>query len=371
MKKFMLATLLFGVVACESSLEPAPTLVPTQVVVAPAAGQVEVGRTVTLTAAVKDQRGNDMTVPITWSSLNPTIASVSTSGVVTGVARGQATIRASAGDAQSTSVLFVIDPTVASITLAGAPTSTFFVGQTFQATATPRDAANNALTTFAVSWTSSVPAVATVSSTGLVTALSAGTTNITATAGGRTTTLAVTVTLVPVNTITLSLTGPTQVGRDIAVTSVLRSATNAVLTSAQRNVVWASTDTAIATVSSAGVVRGVSVGNTIITSVVEGKVGILNVSVSEVAIDHIVVTPDSANVKVGATKQFVAQAFDADSVSLSTAAMNGRVFVWTSSDAAKFVVSNAGMVTGLTTGTGTVTATVGAKSGVSQVVIVP
>ena len=125
------------------------------------------------------------------------------------------------------------------------------------------------------------------------------------------------------------------------------------------------------TVSSAGVVRGVSVGNTTITAIVEGKVGILSVSVTEVAIDRIVVTPDSANVKVGATRQYVAQAFDADSVSLSTAALNSRVFTWTSSNTVKFVVSNSGLVTGVAVGSETVTATIGNKSGTSQVIIVP
>lgn len=367
----MLASLLVGVAACESPVDPSPTPVATRVEITPAASQLEVGSTATLTATVRDQEGAQMTLPVTWASLTPAVATVSPSGVVTGIARGQATIRATAGDVQTTVPVFVIDPTVASIVLTGAPTSTFFVGQSFQATATPKDASNNTLSSFVVTWASSAPSVATVSSTGLVTAVSAGTTTITVSAGGKTATLNVTVTLVPVNSVTLSLPGSAQVGRDIAVTTVLRSSTNATLTLAQRSFVWASTDTAVATVSSTGVVRGVSVGNAIITAIVEGKVGILNVSVSEVVIDHVVVTPDSADVKVNETKQFVAQAFDADSVALSTAALNGRVFTWSSSDEAKFVVSNTGLVTGVAVGTGTVTATVATKSGTSQVVIVP
>lgn len=371
MKKFMLATLLFSVVACDTSTEPSPTAVATQVAISPAAGQVEVGRTVTLTATVSDQLGRPLTSPVTWSSLSPAVATVSSAGVITGVSRGQASIRATSGDVQATVTVFVIDPTVATVTITGAPTSTFFVGQTFQATATARDAANGVLTSFVTTWTSGTPSVATVSPSGLVTAVSAGTSIITASVGGRTSTITVTVSLVPVNTVTLSLASPARVGRDVAITSVLRNATGATLTSAQRNFVWASTDTTVATVSSAGVVRGVSVGNTTITAIVEGKVGILSVTVTEVAIDHIVVTPDSADVKVGATRQYVAQAFDADSVSLSTAALNSRVFAWTSSNTVKFVVSNSGLVTGVAVGSETVTATIGNKSGTSQVIIVP
>src|ERR1017187_11017276 len=67
-------------------------------------------------------------------------------------------------------------------------TKTLAVGQTTQFTATGiYGNANHASTqniTGSVTWTSSLPAVATVSSTGLVTALSGGTTSITASATG-------------------------------------------------------------------------------------------------------------------------------------------------------------------------------------------
>lgn len=55
------------------------------------------------------------------------------------------------------------------------------VGGTAQFTATPRDASGDALTGRTVTWTSSNPAVATVSATGRVTAVSAGSTSIRAT----------------------------------------------------------------------------------------------------------------------------------------------------------------------------------------------
>lgn len=369
MKKFLLAALLVSAVACDNATEPF-VAVAKSVTITPTAAQLEVGRTVTMTTTVKDQMGSEMSIPVTWSSSAPTVATITTAGVVTGVSRGQTTIRAVAGEASATVPVFVIDPTVASVSISGAPTSTFFVGQSFQATATVRDIGNNVLNAFAISWASSAPGVATVSSTGVVTAVSAGNTTITATAGGKSATLAVTVTLVPVNSVTLATTNAVQVGRDVEVTSTLRNALGNTLPLTQRTLVWASTDTSVATVSN-GVIRGVSVGSATITLVVEGKVGLLNVNVTEVAIDRIVVTPDSVEVKVGATKQFTAQAFDADDVVLSTAALNGRVFVWAGSDNTKFVVSNSGLVTALAAGTETVTATIGAKDGTAVIIIVP
>jgi Big-like domain-containing protein len=73
------------------------------------------------------------------------------------------------------------------------PTSgTIDPGQTLQLTATPRDAAGTALTR-AVTWSTSAAAVATVSSTGLVTALTAGSATITATSETRSGTSAINV----------------------------------------------------------------------------------------------------------------------------------------------------------------------------------
>ncbi len=85
---------------------------------------------------------------------------------------------------------------VASVTVS--PTSASIgVGGTQQFTATLKDASGNVLTGRTVSWTSSVLNVATVSAGGLVTALLAGTTTITATSGGQSGTAGLTVTALP------------------------------------------------------------------------------------------------------------------------------------------------------------------------------
>jgi len=81
----------------------------------------------------------------------------------------------------------VVSPTTASVG----------VGGTQQFTATLRDASGNVLTGRATSWTSSVQSIATVSAGGLVTALLAGTTTITATSEGQSGTATMTVTVLP------------------------------------------------------------------------------------------------------------------------------------------------------------------------------
>ena len=74
--------------------------------------------------------------------------------------------------------------TLASVSVTVAP-STIIVGQTATGTATGTDAAGKVIALGAVTWTSSAPSVATVSGTGVVTAVAAGQVTITATSGGK------------------------------------------------------------------------------------------------------------------------------------------------------------------------------------------
>jgi len=374
MKKVLLAALMIvGISACTSETITAPEPAKaTTVSLNVTAAQLEIGRTVNITATVKDQRDSVMTgKTITWASNNTSIATVSQTGVVTAVGRGQASIVASFEGKSATATIFVVDPTVSSVALTATLPAIFYVGQTIQATALPKDGLNNTLSGFAVTWTSSAPAVATVSSTGLITAVAAGTTTITATSGGKSGTLNVTVTMTPVARVALSLPKAAKVGRTVTVMAELFNSTGAVLNQANRTLGWHSSDETIATISPTGVITGLNYGTTIISCVVENKVGVLVVNVTEVDIDFITVTPDSSDLKVGATRQYTATAFDVDSVPLSTAALHGRSFTWSSANSAVAVVSNTGLVLGVTPGTTLVTAGIGVVYDNAKVVIVP
>src|SRR2546422_655211 len=85
------------------------------------------------------------------------------------------------------------DTPVASVTLAPSSAS-LHVGDTVRLTATPWDSAGNILTARNIAWTSDSSAVATVTSSGLVRAVAAGSSTIRATSEGKTGTAAVTVT---------------------------------------------------------------------------------------------------------------------------------------------------------------------------------
>jgi plastocyanin len=157
------------------------------------ATSMAVSGTIQLTATTKDQNGAAIAATVTWSSSASGIASVgSTTGLVTGVAAGSATITASAtagGVTVTSNVQITITPpppVLASVTI-GAASSSVTVNGTLQFTASPKDQNGSAIAA-TLNWNSSVPAMATISNSGLVTGVAAGTTNITvsATAGGVT-----------------------------------------------------------------------------------------------------------------------------------------------------------------------------------------
>ena len=132
---------------------------------------------------------------VTWSTSDSSIATVSNNGLVTAVAAGSATVTVTTtvGSHTATCAVEVSEPVaVTSVTL-DESTLDVTVGQTRQLTATvlPSDAHDKSVT-----WSSSNNNIATVTSNGLVTAVSAGTANIivTTTDGGYTAACEVTVT---------------------------------------------------------------------------------------------------------------------------------------------------------------------------------
>ena len=152
---------------------------------------IAVGDTTRASAAVFDRRGRPLSRSITWSSSNTAIATVDTSGLVTGIAQGQAAITASHNSHSGSATVTVtniggsgVAPVASvSVTLAS---NTLNVGQTTQATATTRDSAGNVLTGREIKWGSSDSAVAIVSDSGKVTALTTGSAQIIATSENKT-----------------------------------------------------------------------------------------------------------------------------------------------------------------------------------------
>ena len=160
---------------------------------------LRVGESTQGTAVTRDADNNVLTGrAIVWRSDNAAVASVdSATGRVTARSAGTANVSATSEGVSGQASATVQAAAVASVTVALA-SSSLEVGQTTTATATLRDASNNVLTGRTVAWSSANAAVARVdASTGQVTAVAAGTTNITATSEGVSGSTGITVTAEP------------------------------------------------------------------------------------------------------------------------------------------------------------------------------
>src|SRR6059036_154790 len=166
------------------------------VTVSPASASILVGATVQLFAVTKDSAGNTLTgQSVAWASGDTAVATVSASGLVTGVAAGSASITATSGGQSATATVTVSNVPVASVAsvVISPATATLLLGASLQLSATLKDGAGNVLSGRTVTWASGNPMVASVSASGLVLGLAAGTATITATSEGVSGTAAISV----------------------------------------------------------------------------------------------------------------------------------------------------------------------------------
>jgi uncharacterized repeat protein (TIGR01451 family) len=252
-----------------------------------------------------------------WVSSNPAVATVSNTGLVTGVSAGTSIITYTDinGCSKTVTVTVYATPTITGVL-------TVCVGSTTQLTGSGTPAVTNP-------WVSSNPAVATVSNTGLVTGVSAGTSVITYTdINGCSKTATVTVYASPTITGVLTVC----VGSTTQLTgSGTPAATNP----------WVSSNPAVATVSNTGLVTGVSAGTSVITYTdINGC--------SKTATVTVYASPTITGVLtvcVGSTTQLTGS---------GTPAVTNP---WVSSNPAVATVSNTGLVTGVSAGTSIITYT--------------
>ena len=335
----------------------------TSVAIQPKTAAVLVGDSLQLSASVV-MSNNRPPNSVTWASANPSLATVSSAGVVRGRAAGGLYIRATSGSKRDSSAVTVMAASplpVASVTLA--PSSvTVTVGGTASLLATPKDASGNTLTGRSITWASSNSGVATVNGSGVVTAAAVGSATVTATSEGQSGSATVSVTTVPVASVSVSpATVSVQAGQTVQLTATPNDAGGNALSG--RTVTWASSNVGVATVSG-GVVTGVAAGSVTITATSEGQRGSAAVSVTAVPVASVSVSPATASVAAGQTVQLSATPKDANGNALS-----GRTVTWASSNGAVATVSGTGLVSGTAAGSATITATSEGHSGSAPVTV--
>jgi uncharacterized protein YjdB len=336
--------------------------------VTPAAASIALNGTVQLTATPKDANGNPLTGrTVTWQTSDATIATVDAAGLVTGQALGgPVTITATSEGKSGTSSVTVSTTPVASVAVTPASASVQ-VDATVQLTATPKDANGNPLTGRTVTWQTSDATKATVDANGLVTGKAAGgPVTITATSEGKSGTSAITVTPIPVASVTVTpASSSIPVNGTVHLTATPKDANGNPLSG--RVVTWQSTNPAVASVDATGIVTGHSAGGPVsIVATSEGQSGSALVTVTQAPVASVDVTPPSPTIQVNGTNQLTATPKDA-----SGNVLGGRTVTWASSAPAIATVNSTGFVVGLQTGTANITATSEGIVGTSVVTVQP
>ena len=283
--------------------------------ITPASQTICLGGTVALT---------DATGGGTWSSSNTGVATVSGTGVTTGVGIGTATISYTNAGCSATTIVTVNTAPVA-ITPAGAAVCT---GSTVNLT----DATTGG------GWTSS-NGNASVSGTGVVTGNIAGTSTIYYALGTCSVSVTVTVNQSPgaINPLINSIC----LGGSVT------------LTDANAGGTWTSGNTGVATITAGGTVTAVGVGVSTITYSLSGCIAVNEVTVNTAPV---AITPASAITCIGST------------VSLTDATSGG---IWTSGNVAVATVGGTGIVTGTGTGIVSITYAVGTCQVTAVVSVTP
>jgi uncharacterized protein YjdB len=301
---------------------------------------------------------------VTWSSSNELVAAVSATGVVTAVSVGTATITATSESKSGNAAITVTPVPVASVMVQ--PTSaSLVVGQTTTLTATVTDANGTVVTDRLVTWGSSNMSVATVSSSGVVKAVSTGTATITATSETKSGSTALTVTPAPVGSVTiLPSTSSRASGQTVQLTATVRDTTGAVVT--DRPVSWTSSDTLVATVSASGLVSALTTGTATITATSETKSGTASVTVTPGPAAVVIVTPSAIAVANKKSVQLTASAADAKGNQIT-----GRSFNWQSDDDDIATVTSTGLVRGMKVGSVMISARLDGKTDKAAVMVIP
>ena len=310
-----------------------------------------------LTATVKPDNATDKNV--TWSTANAAIATVSDNGLVTAVAEGTTTITAKAGDKTATCAVTVSKKVIPVTSVTLNKTSLALTEQeTFQlsATVSPDNATDKTVT-----WSSSNTAIATVSNNGLVTAVAEGSMTITAKAGDKTATCTVTVSkkVIPVTSVTLNKTSLALTEQETFQLAATVSPDNAT----DKTVTWSSSNTAVATVSSNGLVTAVQEGSATITAKAGDKTATCTVTVSKKVIPVTSVTLNKTSLTLTEQETFQLSA------TVSPDNATDKTVTWSTANAAIATVSENGLVTAVAEGSATITAKAGDKTATCAVTV--
>jgi len=320
----------------------------------------------TATGTYSDNSTQNLTSQVTWASATTSVATITVAGLATAGATGTSTISATLSRITGSTVLTVGAAVLQLIALTPSSPS-IAKGETeqFTATGTYSDNSTQDLTSL-VTWASATTSVATISNTpgtqGFATALTTGTSTISATLGGIAGSTVLTVTAAALESIAVTPASPNLPKGETEQFSAMGTYSDQSTQDLTSQVTWASATIVVATITSAGLATGVTTGTSTISAALNGITGSTVLTVSPAALLSIAVTPDNPFVPNGNIQQFTATGTFSDK---STEDLTSQV-TWDSATASVATISNAAGSQGLATAVSEGTATIsGSLAGIS------
>ena len=283
----------------------------------------------------------------TWESSNPAAAIVDENGAVTAVGAGETTITAKVGDFTA-SVAVTADIPVTGVAISqGALTLNKGQGAQLSASVLPANTTEEPY----ITWSSDNVKVATVSSTGAVTAVGAGTCTITANHDLVGATCVVTV-LSPMTGMRMDQPTLSVIERFTAKLSVSLEPAD---TTDRPGITWKSDNTRVATVDAEGKVKGVKAGTCHITA----SAGRFSTSATITVLPYVEVT----SITLSRSSLTLQKSGDTATLTATIRPSNASVnsASWSSSNSKVATVDGKGKVTAKGSGTCTITAQAGNK----------
>lgn len=319
--------------------------------ITPANQNIQTGNDLQLTALAtySDASIVDITSNATWSSLATDIASVTTNGLVSGLTAGDTNIIASFEGLQANLSITTFDlVTLTSLNISPDNFSKIKVGNTqqFAVTATYSDTSTSDVTN-SVNWVSSETSIASLSTDGLLEAITAGETIITVTLDGQTSNLSIEVIdLIDISVSPVTLTLPNGSIQQYIATGLYTDNSTEDLS---ETVIW-SVDNA--TINSDGLLTATSVGASTVTASIDETIGSASLTTSSAVLQSLSINASPIIAK-GITEQLSAIGVFSDGSSKDIS----NLVSWSSNNTEiTTVVENTGFLTAIETGNSLITA---------------
>jgi uncharacterized protein YjdB len=317
----------------------------------------------TATGTFSDSSTQVITTDATWTSSDPSVATVGAEGGATAVAAGTTNITAAFGGKSGFAPLTVSSVTLKSIAVAP-PTAVLAPASTlsYVATGTFSDG-STAIVTDVVTWSSSASNVASISSFGQVTGQSAGTATITAQQGSVSGTAALLVESSALSSVTVTPATATVAEQTATQFNAIGTFGDGSTQNLTSSVSWTSTPASVATVSNAsptkGLAAGVAPGTATIAALFAGLQGSAMLTVTNATLNTITVAPSDTSISLGGTQQFTATGSFSDG---TTEDLTAQV-TWSSSEVSVATITAGGLASTAGQGVTTITAKMNDISG--------